>query len=55
MDEYRAEMKLQKASMDELFHRHLIGETITLLCGCLDPLRSHRIVLVGLNQNQNGF
>jgi uncharacterized protein YeaO (DUF488 family) len=55
MDEYRAEMKLQKASMDELFHRHLIGETITLLCGCLDPLRCHRTVLAALIQNQDGF
>ena len=54
MDEYRAEMRLQKASMDEFYRRHLIGETITLLCGCHDPLRCHRTVLAALILNRDG-
>ena len=51
MDEYRAEMNLQRESMDELYRRHLTGETITLLCGCHDALRCHRTVLAALIQN----
>jgi uncharacterized protein YeaO (DUF488 family) len=55
MEEFRAEMRLQRESMDELFRRHLTGETISLLCGCHDPLRCHRTVLALLIQNQDSF
>src|SRR5262249_38755747 len=44
-ERYRAEMALQRPKIEALTHRHLEGETITLLCACHDPTRCHRTAL----------
>jgi uncharacterized protein YeaO (DUF488 family) len=49
---YRAEMRLQTASIDLLRKRHERGETLTLLCGCHDPSECHRSILADILVSQ---
>ncbi|HVY45803.1 MAG TPA: DUF488 family protein [Minicystis sp.] len=47
---YLAEVKAQRAAIEELGRRVAAGETVTLLCSsaCDDPARGHRSLLAAL-------
>lgn len=51
-DAFRAEMKLQAASIERLRKRHERGETLTLLCSCHDANECHRSILAAILSEQ---
>ncbi len=53
-DAFRAEMRLQAASIERLRRRHECGETLTLLCSCHDANECHRSILAAILREQSG-